>query len=179
MTAAWKSPVPLRLIASDDSLSFRHMAEGETALPLPPHPGAYGVARKNHIHEGVDFYCASGTPVSAVEDGEVVAVIDFTGPTAGSPWWHDTRAVMVEGGSGVVLYGEIDPCIKTGDTVKAGEVLGHVVQVLREDKGRPMSMLHLELHRAGTRDCYEWAPGDAAPDSLRDPTPCLLPLTDE
>lgn len=172
----WQNPVPLRLIASNDSLSFKNMADGETALPLAPHPGAYGVTRANHVHEGIDFYCPAGTPVMAVEDGIVVAVLKFTGPAAGSPWWHDTDAVLVEGASGVVLYGEIAPEVGAGDAVAAGQCLGRVVQVLREDKGRPMSMLHLEFHAAGTRDCYEWTLDQPAPSSLRDPTPQLMHL---
>jgi murein DD-endopeptidase MepM/ murein hydrolase activator NlpD len=178
MSGAWKNPLPLRLVASDDSLSFTQMKVGETALPLSPHPGAYGVVRKNHTHEGVDFYCPAGTAVAAVEAGAVVAVMDFTGPKAGSPWWHDTQAVMVEGASGVVLYGEIAPVVRPGDRVMAGQLVGHVTQVLREDKGRPMSMLHLELHAPGTCDCYEWPVDAAAPGSLRDPTPFLLPLAE-
>lgn len=178
MTGAWKNPLPLRLVASDDSLSFRHMPPGATALPLPPHPGGYGVTRKHHCHEGVDFYCPAGTPVTAVEAGRVVAVIAFTGPAAQSPWWHDTQAVMVEGASGVVLYGEIAADVVVGETVEAGQRLGHVVQVLREDKGRPLSMLHLELHAAGTRDCAEWPVGAPAPATLRDPTPFLQPLAE-
>lgn len=179
MSKVWKSPVPLRLVASGESLSFKTMKDGETALPLAPHPGAYGVTRANHVHEGIDFYVPEGTPVTAVEDGTVVAVLKFTGPAAGSPWWHDTDAVLVEGASGVVLYGEIAPEVKEGDQVAAGRQLGRVVQVLREDKGRPMSMLHLEFHVAGTRDCYEWPLDQPAPPSLRDPTPHLLPLAVE
>lgn len=176
MSGAWKSPVPLTLVASSDSLSFKTMQDGETALPLAPHPGAYGVTRQHHRHEGIDFYCPEGTPVTAVEEGTVVAVLDFTGPKADSPWWHDTQAVLVEGSSGVVLYGEIAPDVAVGDQVQAGQQIGRVVQVLREDKGRPMSMLHLEFHAAGTRDCYEWPVDASKPASLQDPTPHLLPL---
>jgi len=170
----WHPPLDLALVPSDDSLSFKTMQAHETCLPLPPHPGAFGVERQHHFHEGVDLYCASGTPVKAVEAGTVVAIIPFTGPKAGSDWWHDTDAVLVEGASGVVLYGEITPGgIKVGDAVERGAVLGHVVQVLKTDKGRPMSMLHLEFHAAGTRDAYEWTAETGKPPSLRDPTPFL------
>jgi len=171
---SWHPPIALHLVPSDDSLSFQRMQPHETALPLPPHPGAFGVARKNHIHEGVDLYCAEGTPVQAVEAGTVVAIIPFTGPKAGSDWWHDTEAVLIEGASGVVLYGEIIPKdLSVGDTVSRGARLGHVKQVLKTDKGRPMSMLHLEFHAAGTRDAYEWTAAGGKPPSLQDPTPFL------
>ncbi len=175
----WKKPIDLQLIQTDDTLSFQTMRAGATGLPLAPHPGAFGVSRQHHRHEGVDFYCPEGTPVHAVEDGVVVRVMGFTGPKADSPWWHDTDAVLIEGASGVVLYGEIAPQVKEGDRVTAGQVVGHIVQVLREDKGRPMSMLHLELHTAGTRDCYEWTDESGKPPSLQDPTPYLLPLAEK
>lgn len=170
----WHPPISLRLVPSGDSLSFKTMQEDETALPLPPHPGAFGVERQHHFHEGVDLYCREGTDVQAVEAGTVVAIIPFTGPKAGSGWWHDTEAVLVEGASGVVLYGEISAGgLGLGQAVKRGETLGQVRQVLKTDKGRPMSMLHLEFHAAGTRDAFEWTAVTGRPPSLRDPTPLL------
>lgn len=170
----WHPPINLALVPTDDSLSFGTMKAGETGLPLPPHPGAFGVERAHHVHEGVDLYCAEGTPVQAVEAGMIVAIIPFTGAKAGSDWWHDTDAMLVEGASGVVLYGEILTAGRqAGEAVRRGEVLGKVKQVLKTDKGRPMSMLHLELHDAGTREAYEWTAANGKPASLRDPTPFL------
>ncbi len=147
-------------------------------LPVGSHPGAFGVKRKNHIHEGIDLYVPEGTPVRAVEDGIVVALEKFTGTeaTPPSPWWMDTEALLVEGASGVVVYGEITSIREPGYEVKAGDLLGYVIQVLKKDKGRPMSMLHLELHEHGTRQTSEWL--DEKPASLLDPTPhFLLPLS--
>ncbi len=169
----WQSPIKLKLIPSADSESFKGMAKGETALPLAPHPGAFGMKRKHHFHEGIDLYCDEGTPVHAVEDGRVVAVIPFTGAKAGSDWWHDTDAVLVEGASGVVVYGEIVATVALEQKVNAGDILGHVTQVLKADKGRPMTMLHLELHAAGTRDAPEWPVDGKKPETLRDPTAFL------
>jgi len=176
----WHCPLPLTLVASADSMSFQTMPAHATALPLPPHPGAFGVQRRHHTHEGVDMYCAEGTPVSAVEDGIVVAIIPFTGAKAGSDWWRDTDAVLVEGASGVVLYGEIKPAVglAVGAVIARGGVIGHVVTVLQEDKGRPMSMLHLELHAAGTREAYEWTDKAGRPASLQDPTPFLREIAE-
>lgn len=170
---SWKSPVPFKLVETNDSMSFRTMQAGETGLPLLPHPGAFSAERQHHVHEGIDFYCPEGTPVHAVEDGNVVHVMPFTGVAADCDWWEDTEAVLIEGGTGVVVYGEIIPAVGTGAMVKAGDVIGHIKRVLKEDKGRPMSMLHLELHRHGTRDVYEWKAPDTRPESLLDPTPYL------
>jgi murein DD-endopeptidase MepM/ murein hydrolase activator NlpD len=182
---AWLNPVKLTLVATGDSLSFKDMKPGETGLPLgPDHPGSFGFVRKHHVHEGVDLYTEDGAEVSAVEDGVVVNIEPFTGPKAGYPHWLDTDAVLVEGESGVVVYGEITPRadLKIGQRVIAGELVGNVVPVLRNDKGRPRIMLHMELHEAGTPKTYEWTlspDGDkmkTKPPSLRDPTPLLLPL---
>lgn len=173
MTVVWKNPLPLRLVLSADTESFRDMPPDATALPLAPHPGAFGVQRQNHVHEGVDLYCPAGTPVQAVEAGEVVGIMPFTGAQAGSDWWEDTDAVLVEGASGVVVYGEIAPACLVGQRVAAGDLVGHVVTVLKKDKGRPMAMLHLELHTRGAREAPEWISPDTKPETLRDPTPYL------
>jgi hypothetical protein len=155
-----------------DYVVLPHQAQ----LPLPPHPGAFGVKRTHHTHEGVDLYVPQGTPVRAVEAGEIVAVIPFTGSRAvpPSPWWRETEAVLVEGESGVVVYGEIVPVVgrRLGYRLKREEPVGYVVQVLTKDKGYPLSMLHLELHVTGTRNAFDWI--DEKPPSLLDPTSFLL-----
>jgi murein DD-endopeptidase MepM/ murein hydrolase activator NlpD len=169
----WHCPVPFKLLPTTNR--DESVCADQTPLPLAPHPGAFGVKRKHHTHEGVDLYCPVGTKVSAVEPGEVVAVITFTGPNADppSPWWLETFAVLVEGRSGVVVYGEImyDLEIWMGKRVVRGETIGVVRQVLTKDKGYPMSMLHLELHVPGTRNAFDWV--DERPPSLLDPTPYL------
>jgi hypothetical protein len=174
----WFNPLPLTLVATSDSDSWRSLASGVTGLPIGDHVGAFGVERKNHIHEGVDLYAPRGTPVSAVEAGEVVAVFPFTGPLAQSPWWLDTECVLIEGPSGVVAYGEIEVSgrMVPGAQVYIGDHVGYVMRVLKEDKGRPTSMLHLELHQRGTRSCPPWYREQGRPATLLDPTPKLLPL---
>jgi len=167
----WRTPIPFGLWPTDDR-DFKPPA-GITQLPLPPHPGAFGVKRKHHTHEGVDLYCPVDTFVTPVEKGVVVAVIPFTGPDADppSPWWLPTQAVLVEGASGVVVYGEVIALVNPGWEVNRGTRLGLVRQVLTKDKGYPMSMLHLELHVPGTRNAFDWV--DEKPPSLLDPTPFL------
>lgn len=139
---------------------------------LPDEPGRFGAVRKHDIHTGVDLYTYPGMPVLAVEDGVVVAIEKFTGPEAGSPWWNDTEAVLVEGASGVVCYGEIaaQVGIAVGARVKREDCLGCVKTVLRKDKGRPRTMLHFELYEHGTRESVWWRLGEPRPSNLLDPT---------
>lgn len=170
----WTDPLPLRLHPSKGR--DEPVPPGCTPLPIAPHPGAFGVQRRFERHTGVDLYAPVGTPVTAVEDGTVVGIEWFTGPNSDppSPWWNPTMAVLVAGRSGVVLYGEIevDHAVEVGCDVRAGDTVGRVVRVLRHDKGYPTSMLHLELHQAGTTaSSHPWT--DVRPPTLLDPTPYL------
>jgi hypothetical protein len=148
----------------------------EVMIPIAQHPGAFGVTRKHHVHEGVDLYCVAGDEVYTMESGTIVAIIPFTGPHAGSPWWNDTFAILVEGRHGVINYGELIPRdgLKLGDQIGANELIGTITPVLTKDKGRPGSMLHLELYETGTREASEWKVGEPKPAPLKDPTGLLL-----
>ena len=151
--------------------------------PLPhcdgytSYQGLFGASRKWDIHTGYDLYCDPGQLVVAMEDGVIVKIENFTGPSAEppTPWWNDTQAIMVEGSTGVIVYGEVKPLdsIKVGDKVKAGKIIGKVVTVLQKDKGLPMTMLHLEVYKPGTRDTVVWNLGESQPDTLLDPTMLL------
>lgn len=145
------------------------------ALTWPDAPGQFAAVRKHDIHTGVDLYTEPMTAVVAVETGTVVGIEPFTGAQADSPWWNDTQVVLVEGPSGVVAYGEIAPLpgLQLGQVVEQGMRLGQVLTVLRHDKGRPMTMLHLELYNEDTRTTVWWRPEDPKPANLRDPTPFL------
>jgi hypothetical protein len=76
-----------------------------------------------------------------------------------------------------VVYGEVTSTVAVGDMLEAGACLGHVARVLRNDKGRPTCMLHIELHRHGARTAPPWDTLDARPETLLDPTPLLLDCT--
>ena len=146
--------------------------EGE--MPTwPDAPGQFGAPRKHDFHTGIDLYCEAGDKVAAVESGKVVAIEAFTGPDAESPWWNETWAVLIEGASGVAVYGEIQPGVKVGDTVKQYETIGFVAPVLKTFKGRPMVMLHLELMTAGSTETVWWKKGDPKPECLLDPSDLL------
>lgn len=142
------------------------------ALPIRGDVGSYGCIRKHDVHTGVDLYCDPGTVVVAVEAGTVVGVEQFTGAAADSPWWLDSWAVLVEGVSGVVAYGELSrhnlPSV--GDAVARGQSLGEVTSVLTPKADRPTTMLHLELYQTGARTTVWWPLGTAKPSSLLNPT---------
>jgi len=164
-------------------------------VPQIGEPGAFGAVRKFDVHTGIDLYCEDGALVHAVEYGVIVKIEDFTGPDAGSPWWNPTKAILVEGASGVIVYGEIEPYEsggvwtevygevrsdegwKVGDEVHPGDILGTVARVLKKDKGvTPTSMLHFELMKHGTRETFWWRHGDAQPEALLDPTELVRAL---
>lgn len=152
-------------------------------IPINHHPGAFGFHRRKNHHTGVDLYCEDMEGVYAVEDGTVVKVEVFTGPKRGHDWWEETYGIMVEGSSGVINYGEVEPhlemVVHEGAKVHRGQFIGRVKRVLFKDKHRPdipghsTSMLHLELYKHGTRDFADWHDPAKNPNLL-DPTPYLL-----
>lgn len=161
---------------TSDSWSFRNIdIERQVEIPLAT-SDFDDQERKHHWHKGVDLYCPDNQTVFAVEPGVVAQIRPFTGRRAGCPWWADTEAVSVVGKTGLVVYGEITPNfhLKVGDFVRLGQPIGWVKTVLLKDKGRPMSMLHLELHEHHRPHTGEkWEMGDK-PNGLLDPTSHLL-----
>lgn len=146
-------------------------------IPQEYDAGAFGKIRRHHIHEGVDIYAEEGTNVYAMESGIVVGYGQFTGIEVGSCWWNSTDYVMIAGASGVINYGEIEfsPFMLFGRRVARGDIIGKVKQVLKKDKGLPMSMLHIELYKHGTMmPVKEWKVGEPKPEQLFDPTKLLV-----
>ncbi len=179
----WKFPLKMNVIGVTwNSMSFSQIdIEKNVEIPVGNHCGAFGVTRKYDVHKGVDLYCPENTEVYAVEDGIIVQKRPFTGSKVGSPWWNDTDAVSIECESGIVVYGEIeiDTKFKEGDVVKSGEKIGRVKAVLKEDKGRPMSMLHIALHHHGVLSNGNWDIGKPQPIGLLDPTNKLISTIDD
>lgn len=136
---------------------------------LPKEHGAFAAVRKHDIHTGIDLYCNPGAHVFAIESGFVSDVGNFTGDNADSPWWNNTQYVVVKGANGFILYGEILTTLEKGELVKQGSVLGEVATVLKENKGKPMTMLHLELY-SDYMEPVIWNLGDAKPLGLQNPT---------
>lgn len=151
----------------------------QSEIPGAGHPGSFGFRRKNHIHEGVDLYGEPGDPVYAITDGIVINVYGFTGAKVGMPWWNDTDAVAVRDQHGSWVYGELNPAdgIAVGKEVREGQLIGHLVKVLRNHKGRPTTMLHVERWKPHFMPfTMLWGLEDYQPEWLEDPTPLLQKL---
>ena len=181
----WHFPLKMNYIGtSNDSNSFLDIdLNSKVEIPIHPHMGAFGVRRRHDVHAGVDLYANVGTLVYPVEAGIVVAIDPFTGKDADCDWWEDTWAVYVEGESGIVCYGEIlpNPNLKIGDKIEVSSgliypnnLIGTVLRVLKKDKGRPTSMLHLELHKKGFIHGTHWEKGKEKSENLLDPTQYLI-----
>lgn len=147
-------------------------------VPVGEHYGAFGVKRKYDRHSGVDLYCQDGDSVFAIESGKVVEINFFTGILTNTPWWNDTQCICIEGDSGVIVYGEVTPSkyLDVGIHVYQNEHIAEVKQVLKKDKGKPISMLHMMLLKHGYRevDTKEWKLYEEKPEWLLDPTPILI-----
>lgn len=151
--------------------------EGE--IPQGDHPGAFAFKRKHHIHEGIDLYSAQTALVHTISTGVVIAKYQFTGAAVGMPWWNDTYAIAVADETGIWVYGELQlPQVHNlGDTIETGRYLGQLKPVLKVDKGRPMTMLHLERWKPFTAPhTFLWQLDQPQPDFLLDPTPLLLEI---
>jgi len=189
----WEWPIAVDPIgATNDSYSYLHINTDEVELPLYPHVGAFGARRRHDTHRGVDLYASVGTDVFAVEDGiidTVNGIRPWTGKIADCDWWEDTWAVIVEGVSGMVVYGEIkieesilkaqkelfdSKMLSTQIHIKKGQKIGTILRVLKKDKGRPTSMLHLELRKPGYyRNIDKSWEHNKVPKGIIDPTPYL------
>ena len=149
-------------------------------VPVYPHPGAFGYVRKNSKHTGLDLYTNLNEEVYAVEDGVVIGTEDFTGPSDNSPWWNDTKCLLVKGPTGVVNYGEINPYQEfsqnIGRRVYKGDAIGRVMRVIKEGRehfeipGWSPSMLHIEVYN---HDVLKASHGFEE-NVLNDPTPFIL-----
>ncbi len=151
-------------------------------LPKLGDAGYFGAVRKHDVHTGIDLYCDDGERVYSIEDGTVVAIEKFTGEHADSPWWNNTWAILIEGLSGVIVYGEIlvKKDLEVGNLIKSGDYIGSVKQVLKQDKGHnPPAMLHLELMEHGYHKTVWWKLGEKKPDGLKNPYELLEDIDDK
>lgn len=146
----------------------------EYDLPSLESQNCFAAKRKHDYHTGVDLFCEENDEVYSMYDGIVTNVIEFTGYSE-SPWWNDTLAVMIYHPEiqKTFLYGEILTKIKVGRTVKAGQEIGRVKTVLKKDKGKPMTMLHMECYKGLQNNAVWWYHDKKCPNNLEDITKYL------
>ena len=146
-------------------------------IPKYPHLGSFGAHRRHDRHTGVDIYVPDGTPVYALENCRIADVSYFTGPNALPPcdWWEETWAVTVqnENSNDYLLYGEITPYVFKDEVITAGTIIGYIKRVLKNDKGLPTSMLHVEMYSCIQEMHPYWGKEESIPDCLLDPTDYL------
>lgn len=150
-------------------------------IPKDGHPGSFGYRRSYYFHPGVDLYTKDFEPVFACEDGKIIHIGKFTGPPE-HPHWLNTWAMVVKGAN-IINYGELcDPTmyfkeLRPGKSVKKGDIIGRVKQVIPDGKERPdipghsKSMLHFEMYSYWPGDFADWK--GEKPDYLLDPTEYL------
>lgn len=143
-------------------------------LPEKSSQNAFGAKRKFDYHTGVDIFCDENDEVYSIFDGVVTNVIKFTGFDE-SPWWNDTHAVMIyhHNIKKTFLYGELAPTIRLGKVVKAGDLIGNVRRVLKNDKDTPTTMLHMECYSGLQTDAVWWYHDKKQPRNLEDITKYL------
>jgi murein DD-endopeptidase MepM/ murein hydrolase activator NlpD len=132
------------------------------ALPENGAPGSFWEDRGDRRHCGVDIYAPKGSVVRAVEDGDIAEVGVFTSPDM-IRYWNVSYYVLIMHANGLIgKYAEMgDVVVSPGQSVKYGQLIGHVGAVLNsemvtdqsppyilrlKENGHP-SMLHFELHR--------------------------------
>ena len=161
-------------------------------VPAKGSAGSFWEDRGNRFHCGVDIYAAKGSDVVSIEDGMVVGIGIATSPDI-IPYWNTTYYIVIKNDSGLFCkYAEIeDVLVKKGETVRSGQLIGHVGQVLnsakidetsplyiQELKDKNQSMLHLELYKEKTLESHgnylggNWFKS-RKPEALLDPSDYL------
>lgn len=125
-------------------------AGGGSSAPVPgavigAHFGQYGLWAR--YHTGLDFRAGYGTPIKAVADGVVV----YAGNSG--DWSGNHVAIRHAGGVTTMSSHMSSMAVSSGQSVKAGQVIGYVGQT-----GRAFGPhLHFELYPAGAKygDVYK------------------------
>lgn len=139
----------------------------------------FGAVRKYDIHTGIDLFTNIVEPVYAMTDSLVVQVGWFTGIDAvpESPWWNPTKYVICQTQYNndilYFLYGEISTSLEVGQYLKAGDLIGNVLEVLKNNKGLPTSMLHFEVYKSLPERPLFWYHNQEKPVILMNPEPFI------
>lgn len=147
----------------------------EKILPGDGAAGCFWEDRGDRHHTGIDLYAPAGSGVAAIEDGKVISAGVFTSPDL-VPYWNRTFEVTIAHASGIFCrYAELgDITVGPGDSVRGGELIGHVGKVLNLSLIGPdappyirslkahghASMLHLEAFLTAPGSAPEYRGGN-------------------
>lgn len=158
-------------------------------LPKAGKPGSFWEQRQDRFHCGVDIYAPRKSKILSIFDGIVFDVGIFTHPTQ-VYYWNMTHYLLIANSDGTYFrYAELeDVTVTKGMTIRAGDQLGSVGQVLNSKKmdsrcplyiqrlneKKQTSMLHLEWHDQPPVQSTEYFGGNwfgsRKPPGLQDPT---------
>jgi hypothetical protein len=150
---------PMQAPKLDEPISFplrnRNVPDFHVPKKAHAHHRYFGAPRKTkegapRAHAGCDLIAAHGTPVLAVDDGEVLLY---------EPGFFDvTDALQVKHDNGLVVrYGEVKAApgfAKPKTAVRRGQVIAYV-----EKNSKGTAMLHIEFY-AGTKEGRLSQPGN-------------------
>ena len=144
-------------------------------IPKNGQQGSFWEHREDRHHCGIDIYAPVGSEVLAIEDGMVITVDHFTSPKE-IPYWNETYYILLKNQDNYLCkYAELqEVTVKVNEYVKAGQVIGHIGQVLNKNKintSSPvyiqklkrinnLSMLHFELIQNHVNDSNEYLAGN-------------------
>lgn len=158
-------------------------------------PGSFAENRSDRHHCGVDIYAPKGSDVISIDSGKVLAKGVFSSPDV-KPYWYTTYFVAIKNKTGkIAKYCELEDILVTdGSNVEAGQIIGHVGNILNFnniDQNSPLyiqkikdagikSMLHFELYAKEPFVLENYSGGNwfdkIKPSNLLDPTEYLLSL---
>lgn len=119
--------------------------------------GWYGASRGTRKHKGVDYICDPGNPIHACISGKV---------RIGNVYITTSKFKLVEI-TGVIyrvkeMY--VTPCVKNGDYVTAGQIIGYSQNISLYHGNGMKNHCHVSLWKHGL---------------LTDPEPILTPISNE
>ena len=177
---------------------FWPVEKKNVSLPTDKTPGGFLEDRGDRIHCGIDIHTPIGSKVFAIEKGVVVNSSLFTSPTLIS-YWFDTYQLIIKACSGLYYrYAELEPpIVQIGQQINAGDLIGHVRQVLNprmiSNKSPEYiqrlvatgknSMLHLEIYDTEPIQSSLYKGGNwfdkTPPDGLIDPYTILKQIVSQ
>lgn len=128
-----------------------------TALPLPvaymryPQEGAggsFGYQRsKSHVHQGIDLHAPIGTPVFAVQGGEIVSARQVLNKSEGKGTGPGYNLVVAHAGEpSYSWYMHLSKLlVGPGDKVATGQQIAESGNTMFSDKSASVPHLHFEI----------------------------------